>query len=53
VQFNPVIKAEFTASLLFSVTWSNRKFYNVMLKKHLWLLSMLKKVFYIFISGFF
>jgi len=48
-----VIKAEFIIIIsVFIVTWSYRNYYNMMLKKHLWLLSMLKTVFYIFIAGF-
>jgi len=41
VLFIPVIKAAFIIiTPVFSVTWSYRNYYNMMLKKHLWLLSM-------------
>jgi len=45
-----VIKAEFKAPLLqSSVSWSYRNYYDMMFKKHLWLLSMLKTVFFTFL----
>jgi len=47
-----VIKAEFIIiTPVFRVTWSSRN-HDLMLKKQLWLSSVLKTVYYIFISRF-
>jgi len=37
-----VIKVFSIITSVFRVTWSYRNYFNMMLKKHLWLLAMLK-----------